>query len=303
MTYYNKPFSLVLFIGIIRAVIRMTATFSFIFLTFIFYIPLNALLSGAAQVRNRASVQRFITGTILWIIGGRIVRTGPKPQGHVFFVANHLGLADVFTVMSETGARMVAKESLRRIPLIGFYMEKLGIIFIKRDSLSDMNRVVREMTEAYKQGHPVAFFPEGTTSNGQGIRELLGALFLPAIECKAPVHYGTITFHVPSPHWPMASVSVCQLGSENFISHVFKICVLPKFEVHIKYGETPVPPAKRKALVRDVEQRMVSQFSPMLQLPEDEFEQITHAVKKESQAMKSRPFIQSNYSSSQGELG
>jgi 1-acyl-sn-glycerol-3-phosphate acyltransferase len=291
MAYYNKPFSLDLIAGFIRAVIRMTLVMISIFLTFMIFIPLNHVLPRSRRAGNRERFQRFLMGLILKILGCRIIRSGPKPRGQIFFVSNHLGAIDVFTVMAETGARMVAKESLSRIPVFGYFMEQFGIIFIKRDSLQDMNRVVQEMTKAYKEGDPVAFFPEGTTSRGEGIRVLLGALFLPAVECGAPVYYGTMRFHVPSKRWPIASVSACQVGGAKFIYHVFKLCYLPRVEIHITYGDTPVEPAKRKALVREVEQRMVKQFVPMEQLPKEVLDSISQQVARESLALKSRPFI------------
>lgn len=291
MAYYNKPFSLDLIAGFIRALVRIPTTVLFILISFFFYIPIHALVPSRAKGIYRNRFQRFLMGTLLWILGGRIKREGPRPEGQVFFVANHLGVADVFAVMAETGARLVAKDSLSRIPLFGFLMKRVGVIFIRRDSLSDMSRVVGEMTEAYRAGDSVAFFPEGTTSRGQGVRKLLGALFLPAVECGAPVYYGLISFYVPSPRWPLASVSVSQVGGSNFIAHLARLCFLPRFIVFINYSGEPVKASGRKALVAELEKRMVGEFQPMEQLPREELARLSPPVAEESRALKTRPFL------------
>ena len=207
--YYNKPFSPDLIAGAVRAAVRVVLALAAVFLTFLVFIPLNGLLPPSRRKRNRAAFQKFLMSLLLRILGVRIIRKGAPPRGKFFFVANHLGVIDVFTVMAETGSRLIAKKSLSRIPLFGTFMKLFGVIFIQRDSLEDMHRVAGEMKTACEEGDSLAFFPEGTTSRGEGIRTFLGALFLPAVQTGAPVYYGTIRFHVPSRRWPLASVCAC----------------------------------------------------------------------------------------------
>ncbi|MBN2628576.1 MAG: 1-acyl-sn-glycerol-3-phosphate acyltransferase [Spirochaetales bacterium] len=290
-SYYNKPFSPDLIAGFLRALWRIPAALFFILFSFMWFIPLNNLTPVPKRGGQRKRFQRFLMSRLVRILGVRIIRRGTCPEGQIFFIANHLGVIDVFTVMAETGARLVAKESLSRIPLFGSLMKRIGVIFIQRSSISDMHRVSEEMSRALAQGDSLAFFPEGTTSRGQGIREFLGALFLPALGAGLPVHYGAIRFHVPSSRWPMASVSACQVGGAGFIKHMALLTFLPRVEVHITYGETPVSASGRKALVRELEDRMTALFEPMEQLPPQELERLFPPVAEESRSLKARPFL------------
>ena len=291
LSYYNKPFSPDLIAGAFRAFFRILLVLLAIFLTFFIFIPLNCLLPPSLKGKNRCRFQKFLMGLILAILGVRIIRKGTPPKGRFFFIANHLGVIDVFAVMAETGARLIAKESLSRIPVFSYFMGQFGVIFIKRDSLSDMKRVSEEMKGAYEQGEGVAFFPEGTTSRGRGVRVFLGALFYPAVLTAAPVYYGAIRFHVPSPRWPIASVSACQTEGSRFIHHLILLAFLPRIEVHISYGDEPVEGTGRKALVHELEKRMLAQFEPMEQLPDEELRRLFPPSARESQTLKARPFL------------
>ncbi|MDC7224027.1 MAG: lysophospholipid acyltransferase family protein [Spirochaetales bacterium] len=291
MAYYDKPFSLALLAGILRAVVRIPLSQLVIFLAFLLYLPLQILLPASLRSKGRCYFQKILLKTVSLIMGIKVIRQGPPPKGQVIFIANHLGVIDVFTVMAETGARLIAKESLRRIPIFGFFMSRLGVIFIRRNSLSDMHRVTEEMIQAYDRGDSLAFFPEGTTSRGQGIREFLGALFLPAQERGVPIHYGTIRFRIPGKRWPLASVAACQTEGGHFLRHLILLAFLPRTEVYIHYGEEPVGGLKRKALVKELERRMINQFEPMEQLPPEELARIVKPTARESQSFKSRPFL------------
>jgi 1-acyl-sn-glycerol-3-phosphate acyltransferase len=291
LSYYNKSFSPDLIAGFLRALRRIPAALLFIIFSFLWFVPLHSLTRPRIRGGRRARFQRFLMSRLLRILGVRVIRNGTRPEGQIFFIANHLGVIDVFTVMAETGARLVAKESLSRIPLFGALMKRIGVIFIQRSSLSDMHRVSEEMSRALGQGDSLAFFPEGTTSRGEGIREFLGALFLPALGAGLPVHYGAIRFRVPSPRWPMASVSACQVGGTGFIRHMVLLAFLPRVDVHITYGESPVTASGRKALVRELESRMTDLFEPMEQLPARELELLFPPVAEESRSLKARPFL------------
>jgi len=290
-SYYNKPFSPDLIAGALRSLVRIPAALLWIGLSFLFYIPLHGLTPTGRKGRLRQKFQRLLMGGLLKILGVRLFRKGTRPEGQIFFIANHLGVIDVFSVMAETGARLIAKESLSRIPLFGGLMKRIGVIFIRRHSIEDMHRVAEEMSRALVRGDSLAFFPEGTTSRGAGIRQFLGALFLPALSAGLPVHYGTIRFHVPSPRWPLASVSACQVGGSGFIRHLILLTFLPRVEVHISYGDEPVGGLGRKALVHELERRMLALFEPMEQIPREELDRLFPPAAEESLSLKSRPFL------------
>jgi 1-acyl-sn-glycerol-3-phosphate acyltransferase len=62
-----------------------------------------------------------------------------------------------------------------------------GTLFITREKKSDAIRVNQEMAAELEAGECLAFFPEGTTSDGQAMRTFFPSLFQPAVDAGCPV--------------------------------------------------------------------------------------------------------------------
>ncbi len=86
------------------------------------------------------------------------------PEEAVLICGNHTSLGDPLYVVCAIGhrpqLRVMAKEELMRIPVLGFLLRHAGIVGVKRGK-ADVG-AVKEIMKALKGGEKVLLFPEGT---------------------------------------------------------------------------------------------------------------------------------------------
>lgn len=111
------------------------------------------------------------------------------PAGRCVLCANHSGLADpVWILLSLPQRRMIrimAKQELRRVPVLGWLMDRLGVIFVARGAhdTAAFDACVRALHEEEK----LLVFIEGTRCNkNKHVRARTGAVRM-AILSGAPI--------------------------------------------------------------------------------------------------------------------
>ena len=134
-----------------------------------------------------------ISGWLLGIVGGgrvegleRVPRHGP-----FLLVANHRSLADPPIIGWAVGHKVgrvihfMAKEEMRRWPIIGWLAEGSGVFFVRRGEgdRSAQRAALRLLAE----GRPIAIFPEGTRSKDGRLGPAKPGAALLAIRSGAPL--------------------------------------------------------------------------------------------------------------------
>ena len=110
-----------------------------------------------------------------------------KKKAYVI-VANHQSLADVIVLYQiRSQFKWVAKESLFKVPVLGWCMSLARHIKLERGDFSSIKRVYREAAGWLKKGMSVLFFPEGTRSETGEVGEFQNGAFKLAIKEKVPV--------------------------------------------------------------------------------------------------------------------
>jgi 1-acyl-sn-glycerol-3-phosphate acyltransferase len=103
-------------------------------------------------------------------------------------VSNHQSLADIVMMYkTKMQFKWVAKDSLFKIPVLGWNMMLAGHVRLRRGDFSSIKKVYREAGEWLRKGVSVVFFPEGTRSESQGMGEFQNGAFKLAIKEKVPV--------------------------------------------------------------------------------------------------------------------
>ena len=102
-------------------------------------------------------------------------------------IANHSSWLDIFALNAVEVSRFIAKAEVGSWPLIGRLCKKTGTLFIQRNKASELTRLNKEIEEAVNRGQKIAFFPEGTTSDGLSVLKFKSALIQPIIENKLNV--------------------------------------------------------------------------------------------------------------------
>lgn len=111
-----------------------------------------------------------------WLIGLKRQVRGTAIAGSGAFVANHSTWLDIFVLNASKRIFFVAKSEVAGWPGIGWLARGTGTVFIRRD-----RREARAQQQIFEDrlraGHPLMFFPEGTSSDGQRVLSFKTTLF------------------------------------------------------------------------------------------------------------------------------
>lgn len=103
-------------------------------------------------------------------------------------VANHQSLADIVVLYkTKMQFKWVAKDSLFAVPFVGWSMSLAKHIRLARGNFSSIKHVYREAAGWLRQGMSVLFFPEGTRSETDEMRDFQNGAFKLAIKEGVPV--------------------------------------------------------------------------------------------------------------------
>ena len=110
------------------------------------------------------------------------------PEKAYVVASNHQSLADI-VIMYKTKMQFkwIAKESLFKIPVLGWNMLLARHMRLQRGDFSSIKRVYREAGEWLRNGVSVVFFPEGTRSDNHEIGAFQNGAFKLAIKEKVPI--------------------------------------------------------------------------------------------------------------------
>jgi len=103
-------------------------------------------------------------------------------------IANHQSLADiVLAYQTKMQFKWVAKESLFRIPFVGWSMSLAKHIKLERGNFGSIKKVYREAAQWLRTGVSVLFFPEGTRSQTSEMGDFNNGAFKLAIKERVPI--------------------------------------------------------------------------------------------------------------------
>jgi len=125
------------------------------------------------------------------LAGLRLDVTGAEhlpASGPCIVVANHASYVDSLVLVAALPRRFsfVAKAELRKAPVLGFLLEKVGCEFVERfDVRQGQEDADRLAGIAYRT--PLVFFPEGTFLRAEGLLPFRMGAFVAAAQSKAPL--------------------------------------------------------------------------------------------------------------------
>lgn len=157
--------------------------------------------------------------------------SSPKAQfedwpREVIIVCNHASQLDINVCANVIPRPIVylAKQSIRKVPVLGLLNERVGTVFIDRKNPTAAKRSVDNLMASLAKGISVIVYPEGTRSpDGELLRFKKGAFFL-AADAGVPV----IPMHVHGTRTVLAK--------GRFL--------LTPNPVHVRFGELQYPSGK-----------------------------------------------------------
>lgn len=103
-------------------------------------------------------------------------------------VANHQSLGDIVLLYkTRMQFKWVAKESLFKVPFIGWNLSLIKHIKLSRGQFGSIKKTYQEAAQWLRGGMSVLFFPEGTRSDSDEMGEFQNGAFKLAIKEKKPI--------------------------------------------------------------------------------------------------------------------
>ncbi len=114
-------------------------------------------------------IGRFWSLLNVYLSGTRLSMTGrekiPKGQSYVI-MSNHQSLFDVWALMGKMPLqlRWMIKSEIKKIPVFGFALERMGHIYVDRNTRKGAVRSLKAAAQRIRSGASVVVFPEGSRS-------------------------------------------------------------------------------------------------------------------------------------------
>ena len=126
---------------------------------------LLALVRGSPEILYRLG--RFGCRLGLTLAGIRVQTKGLEvlaPQQNYLFLANHQSYCDPPALVASIprDVRLILKQELWRLPVLGAIMSMGGFVFIDRGQHKQAIERMRGAVEQLRQGHSFLIYPEGT---------------------------------------------------------------------------------------------------------------------------------------------
>lgn len=102
-------------------------------------------------------------------------------------VGNHLSYVDIIALSSIKPTLFVTSKEMQKTPGLGFLCEMAGCVFVDRRNKQNLRKEIQEIIDALNEGSPVTFFPEATSTNGEGLLRFRLPLFEASIASKKSV--------------------------------------------------------------------------------------------------------------------
>jgi 1-acyl-sn-glycerol-3-phosphate acyltransferase len=185
--------------------------------------------------RRRRVVARCAARTLSILrVTSRVHRVPPLHDGAMLVVANHVSWLDVYVLNAALGGtRSVAKREVASWPVAGAIARGFATFFHTRGSGRDAARVKDDVAAALRAGEPVVVFPEGTTTEGDGVARFHPAFLQAAIDAGVPVQPVAIRYARSDGALDRAAAFV---GDMTFLASLLRVLRRPRLEARLTFG-------------------------------------------------------------------
>jgi 1-acyl-sn-glycerol-3-phosphate acyltransferase len=203
---------------------------------------------------------RWWARRLLYIFKIRVVLENPPrtslDQQNYLVAANHISWLDIHILNSIKPLTFVAKSEVGSWPVFGYLARQIGTLFIVRERVSDIKRVIKEMQAQFVH-RSICIFPEGTSSDGRSILPLKSNLFQGAIDANRPVLPVLIQFRQQGRY---SDVPIF-VGDMGLLSSIRRISSHDNLEAHIYLIQPINNESNRRQLCVAVENSLLKQMA------------------------------------------
>jgi 1-acyl-sn-glycerol-3-phosphate acyltransferase len=148
-----------------------------------------ALRFPRASADERRRLNRAWSLKMLRLCGLKLVvhNDSARLDAGALVVSNHVSWIDIYVINAWRPTPFVSKAEVGDWPLIGWFARNLDTVFVEREKRSDARRIMHELSARLERGELMCVFPEGTTSNGLGLKPFHSNMFQAAVSACKPV--------------------------------------------------------------------------------------------------------------------
>jgi 1-acyl-sn-glycerol-3-phosphate acyltransferase len=233
------------------AFLRRFIRIGLLLLHLVWGVALAGLLFPLLGARRR---DRLIMGWarhLLKLLGVRArLAAAPALPGGALLVCNHVSWLDIYLIYAAQRVHFVSKAEVRAWPVAGWLAHKTGTLFIERSRRADTARINAEMRTLMEDGAWVAVFPEGTTSDGRGLRRFLPSLLQPAVELNCPIVPAALRYRTLDGEYSAAPAYIDEI---SMWQSLLNIVSEPGLIAELQFGEPILPNGHRRDLAAQAE--------------------------------------------------
>lgn len=181
--------------NIIRNILDLLFTVYFSLITVFFYVFYNIIvfllypfLWGNKWHLCYALIAKVWASTILFCTGMLPKKIGIKPDSHKSYIYafNHQSNIDIFFALAilPVGFFFVAKQSLFKMPFLGYSMRNCDYLPINRKSAKEALKTLAKVKLYLDRGRSTLIFPEGTRSKDGNIGKVKRGSIMIAYQTK-----------------------------------------------------------------------------------------------------------------------
>lgn len=161
---------------------------------------------------------------LLAMLDVRVSPLGSMPDTACLIVANHVSWLDIYVLSALCPTGFVAKDEVRRWPVIGWLAYRNDTIFLNRDRRGAAHVMARQIADYLEQGRVVTVFPEGTTTEGDQVLPFHAALLEAGVLACVPVQPVALRYRTRDGH-PSRAPAYC--GDTTLLQSFWAVCREP----------------------------------------------------------------------------
>jgi 1-acyl-sn-glycerol-3-phosphate acyltransferase len=229
----------------LRVLARLTRLFLVLLLGMLMasVIALGERLGLEASIERRQRWSCLFMKRLVAALPFEVRVIGQLPQRPMLWVSNHVSWADIPLLGMLQPLSFLSKAEVRHWPVAGWLAEKAGTLFIRRGG-GDSQRLREQISTQLGEARPLLIFPEGTTTDGHGLRTFHGRLLAGAIDQGVAVQPVAIQYLRDGVIDPIAPF----IGDDDLVSHLLRLFAQPRGEVCIHLLQ-PIASAQKERAV------------------------------------------------------
>lgn len=181
------------------------------------------------SMARRQRWSRWFMARLTAALPFRVAISGELPQRPMLWVSNHVSWTDIPLLGMLAPLSFLSKAEVRTWPVAGWLALKAGTLFIRRGS-GDSKLLQKQMGNHLQQNNSLVIFPEGTTTDGTGVRTFHGRLMSSAIDSGVFLQPVAIQYSRDGKPDPVAPF----IGDDDLLSHLRRLFANEQADVHIQ---------------------------------------------------------------------